>query len=75
MQGLSEHQLGRLAGDLTLNAFDVRVPIHRFRDNVATEISETLPNGGRLGPAALGHCNRATTQRHYAHAEGFWGRQ
>jgi len=69
--GIGEAQIGRLAGDLTLQEFGVRISIHRFRDNVATEISETMPNGGRLAPAVLGHRDLATTQRHYDHSEGF----
>lgn len=71
LQGITEKQIGRLAGNLTLREFGVRISIHRFRDNVATEISETMPNGGRLAPAVLGHRDLATTQRHYVHAEGF----
>lgn len=70
MQGITEKQIGRLAGDVTLRELGVRISIHRFRDNVATEIGETMPNGGRLAPAVLGHRDIATTQRHYDHAEG-----
>lgn len=71
MQGITEKQIGRLTGDLTSRELGVRVSIHRFRDNVATEIGETMPNGGRLAPAVLGHRDLTTAQRHYDHAEGF----
>ncbi len=51
-QSISEKQIGVLAGDMTKSAFGVRIPIHRFRDNVATESSEHL-TGGRLATAVL----------------------
>lgn len=71
MQSISEKRLGRLAGDLTERAFGVRVSIHRFRDNVATEISETMPSGAYIASGVLGHRDAATTERHYDHSEGF----
>jgi len=71
MQGLTEGRLGMIAGELTLAAFNVRVSIHRFRDNVATEVSETMPHGGRLASAVLGHRDQATTARFYDHSEGY----
>ncbi len=48
----------------------VRISIHRFRDNVATEASEAMPDGGRLAPSLLGHRDAATAARHYDHSEG-----
>jgi integrase len=71
MQGISETQVGQLAGDVTLRELGVRVPIHRFRDNVATEISETITDGGRLASAVLGHRDVSTTERHYDHSQSF----
>jgi integrase len=67
---ISEMQVGRLSGNLTLHAFGVRIPIHRLRDNVATEASEDLPIGARAVPALLGHSSVSTGQRHYDHAQG-----
>ncbi len=71
MQGLTESSLGKIAGDLTADAFNVRISIHRFRDCVATEICEMLPNGGWMAPPVLGHRNAAITGRHYDHSVGY----
>lgn len=67
---ISEKQIGRLTGNVTEAAFGVRIPIHRLRDNVATEASETLEGGGRAATALLGHKSQATVARHYDHSEG-----
>ncbi len=67
---ISEAQIGRLTGDMTKGAFGVRVPIHRLRDNVATEASESLSGGGLAAATLLGHKSQATTARHYDHSEG-----
>ncbi|SHF20496.1 hypothetical protein SAMN05444279_12129 [Ruegeria intermedia] len=72
---ISEKQIGRLTGDMTEAAFGVRIPIHRLRDNVATEASETLNGGGRAATALLGHKSQATTARHYDHSEGIHSAQ
>lgn len=69
-QCVTSQQLGRLVGDLTARHLGVRVNIHRVRDNLATEASEELRNGGRLAPALLGHSDPRTTQRHYDQATG-----
>ena len=69
-QGLSENRLGQIVGDLTEARFGVRIPIHRLRDNVATECAESLPGGARLAAPLLGHTSVATTDRHYVRAEG-----
>jgi integrase len=68
-EGISEHQLGVLCGDLTERLLDVRVSIHDLRDNVATEASEEMENGGLIAPALLGHKDPKTTKAHYDHAE------
>ncbi len=67
---ISEAQIGRLTGDMTEKAFGVRIPIHRLRDNAATEASETLAGGGRAATSLLGHNSPATVARHYDHSEG-----
>ena len=68
--GITSKQIGRITGDLTLARFGVRISIHRLRDNVATEICETMPEGGRLAPIVLGHRDPRTTARHYDHSQG-----
>lgn len=67
---ISASQLGRLVGDLTYKHLEVRVSIHRLRDNVATEASEELQSGGYLAPSLLGHKSAATTRDSYDHAQG-----
>ncbi|MEK0163564.1 hypothetical protein VWX35_07325 [Phaeobacter sp. A36a-5a] len=62
--------LGRLTGDLTEREFGVRIPIHRLRDNVATEASENLIGGAYAGKTLLRHVDEAITRRHYDHSEG-----
>ena len=69
-RALGERQIGRLAGNLTERAFGVRVPVHRIRDNVATEAAETLAGGGLAAAALLRHRDAATTARHYDHSDG-----
>ena len=69
-RALGERQIGRLAGDLTERAFGVRIPVHRLRDNVATEAAETLAGGGLAAAALLRHRDAATTARHYDHSDG-----
>lgn len=48
----------------------MRIPIHRFRDNVATEASENLIGGAYAAKTLLRHVDEAITLRHYDHAEG-----
>ncbi|EYD71422.1 hypothetical protein Lokhon_03071 [Limimaricola hongkongensis DSM 17492] len=67
---ISEAQIGRLVGNLTEEAFGVRVSIHRVRDNVATEASERLARGAHASSALLGHRGLGTTQRHYDRSTG-----
>ena len=67
---ISEEQIGKLSGDMTQRVFGVRVTIHRWRDNVATEASEELPIGPRAVPSLLGHRETTTGQRHYDHSQG-----
>jgi hypothetical protein len=67
---ISEKQIGRLVGDMTQEAFGVRVSIHLVRDNVATEACEYLGSKGRGGAVLLGHSDEQTTQRHYDHSTG-----
>lgn len=67
---VTERHLGRLAGDLLEAEFVTRVSLHRIRDNVATEASEVLHDGGRSATVLLRHRDRAVTQRHYDHSEG-----
>ncbi|OOY24891.1 hypothetical protein BMI91_00095 [Thioclava sediminum] len=67
---ITSKQLGGLTGSMTLREFGVRIPIHRFRDNVATEASEHLIGGAYAAKTLLRHVDEATTLRHYAHAEG-----
>jgi len=62
--------LGRLTGDITKREFGVRIPIHRLRDNVATEASENLIGGAYAAKTLLRHVDEATTLRHYDHSEG-----
>jgi len=69
-EAISEAQIGRLTGDMTKAAFGVRIPIHRLRDNAATEASESLSGGGLAAATLLGHKSQATTARHYDHSEG-----
>lgn len=69
-RSISSQQLGRLSGDLTYRHFGVRVSIHRFRDNVATEASEELQAGAYLAPRLLGHKSASTTMQSYDHADG-----
>jgi len=67
---VSSRQLGRLAGEITEREFGVRVPIHRFRDNVATEASENLLGGAYAAKTLLRHVDERTTTKHYDHSEG-----
>ena len=67
---ISEKQIGLLAGNMTEAAFGVRIPIHRLRDNVATDASEYMVGGPGTAASLLGHRDQATTARHYDHAEG-----
>lgn len=66
-QSISEKQIGLLTARLTKEEFKVAIPIHRLRDNAATEASENL-TGGRFATAALlGHTELATGD-HYDHS-------
>jgi integrase len=68
-EGVSEKQLGVLCRNLTKRHLEVRVSIHDLRDNVATEASEEMENGGLIAPSLLGHSDPRTTKAHYDHAE------
>lgn len=67
---ISEAQLGQLVGDLTERHLDVRVSVHRVRDNVATEASEHMNNGKHLAPRLLGNRSEATVMQHYDRSDG-----
>jgi integrase len=67
---ITERHLGRLFGNVTERELGVRVPIHRVRDNVATELGEASPRGRHLAPAVLGHSCPETTAAHYDRADG-----
>lgn len=67
---ISEKQISRLTGDMTQKAFGVRIPIHRVRDNVATDASEQMRAGGRAAASLLGHRSEKTVARHYDHSDG-----
>lgn len=67
---ITSKQIGRLTGDLTEKEFGARIPIHRFRDNVATEASEHLIGGAYAAKTLLRHVDEAITIRHYDYAEG-----
>lgn len=66
---ISEQQIGRLAGDITLRVLGVRIPIHRLRDNVATEASENLDGGRVATKVLLRHADIATGSS-YDHSDG-----
>ncbi len=42
---ITPQHLGRLTGNLTEREFGVRIPLHRLRDNVATEAAENMVGG------------------------------
>jgi integrase len=63
-------QLGALTGNLTEREFGVRIPLHRLRDNVATEASENLIGGAYAAKTLLRHVDESITRRHYDHSEG-----
>lgn len=67
---ISSGHLGRLTGDITEREFHVRIPLHRLRDNVATEASENLLGGAYASKTLLRHIDERTTRRHYDHSEG-----
>jgi len=67
---ITSKHLGRLTGNLTYRECGVRIPIHRFRDNVATEASENLIGGAYAAKTLLRHVDEAITLRPYDHAEG-----
>lgn len=52
----------------TLRRFGVAIPIHRLRDNVATEAVEILKAKGAAAPALLNHRDPLTSQKHYDHS-------
>lgn len=68
-RSVSEARLGVLVGDITEERLEVRIPIHRMRDNVATESSENLDGGRRATMILLGHADIATS-KHYDHSDG-----
>jgi integrase len=67
---ITSGHLGRLTGNLTEKEFGVRIPIHRLRDNVATEASENLIGGPYAAKTLLRHVDDSVTQRHYDHSDG-----
>jgi len=67
---ITSAHLGRLTGDITEREFGVRIPIHRLRDNVATEASDVLAGGAYASKTLLRHVDEAVTLRHYDHSEG-----
>lgn len=67
---ITSAHLGRLTGNLTEREFGVRIPIHRLRDNVATEASETLIGGAFAAKTLLRHVDDSITRRHYDRSEG-----
>ncbi len=69
-RAITEATVGSLTGNLLAREFDVRIPVHRLRDNVATEASEELEQGSRAVGPMLGHSSATTGQRHYDHSEG-----
>lgn len=66
---IAEGHIGKLTGNLTQMAFGTRIPIHRLRDNVATEAAENLEGGIYAAASLLRHRDIATTSR-YDHSEG-----
>lgn len=68
--GLTPQALGRIVGDLTMQHFDVRISLHRIRDNIATEASETAENGVMIASGVLGHADARTTLMHYDRSNG-----
>ncbi|TDK43838.1 hypothetical protein [Antarcticimicrobium luteum] len=67
---ITSKHLGRLTGNLTEREFGVRIPIHRLRDNVATEASENLIGGAYAAKTLLRHVDESITGRHYDRSEG-----
>lgn len=67
---ITSSHLGRLTGNLTEDEFGVRIPIHRLRDNVATEASENLIGGAYAAKTLLRHVDGSVTRRHYDRSEG-----
>lgn len=63
-------QIGQLTGTLTEKEFGVRIPIHRLRDNVATEAAENLVGGAYAAKTLLRHVDESITRRHYDRSEG-----
>lgn len=68
-QAISEGQIGCLTGNITKRTFGVRIPIHRLRDNVATDASEELSGGRLAARVLLDHADIATGDP-YDHSEG-----
>lgn len=67
---LTPQALGRIVGDLTMQHFNVRISLHRIRDNIATEASETAENGVMMASGVLGHADARTTLMHYDRSKG-----
>lgn len=67
---LTPRALGRIVGNLTMQHFNVRVSLHRIRDNIATEASETAANGLMIASGVLGHADARTTLLHYDRSKG-----
>lgn len=68
-QSISEKRIGQLSAAITEEMLGVRIPIHRFRDNAATDAAENL-FGGRFATAALlGHADIGSGDP-YDHSDG-----
>jgi hypothetical protein len=62
---LSAQSIGKIVGDLTLAAFDIRIPAHRLRDCVATMLKEQYPDqADHMASVALNHGSPAVTREY-----------
>lgn len=69
-EALSSKRLGIISGDLTERGLKVRIPLHRIRDNVATDATELLGGGALAAASLLDHKDPMTTARHYDRGDG-----
>lgn len=67
---LSETRLSSIVGTVTQARLGVRITLHRLRDIVATQASETMVNGTMVAAGVLGHKSEQTSKRYYDHSEG-----
>lgn len=68
---LSEQRLSTVIRNETQRHLGVAVSIHRVRDCVGTEATETFLDHAMMGTLLLGHSRDAKTfEHHYNHAEG-----